>query len=402
VKAHSSAAEDVQSCAVSRSSAHRPIRILELRSVKGTGGGPEKTILLGASRSDPDRFRVTVCYLRDRRDPVFGVDRKAAQYGVDYVEVIERHSFDPSVWRKLRQLIRDRRIDIVHAHEYKTDLLALLLARFEGVIPLSTVHGWSGNSRRERVYYAADRYLLRRYPLLVAVSDSISRVLVSHGVHASRIRCIRNGIDHQYFRHQHGLRMRARDALGIPADAVVLGGVGRLEGEKRFDVLIEAAAALSRPLTHVVLVGDGSQRGELTRLSSQKGIQVSFLGHQEDVRDTYHAFDIFVQASDTEGIPNAVLEAMALEIPVIATDVGGTSEIVTHGVHGLLVPRRSVESLVAAVEETLAFPDTTRRRVIAARARIETEFSFQARMAALEAIYETLVKTCQRPMWNRD
>src|SRR4051812_8145576 len=119
----------------------RPIRVLELRSVRGTGGGPEKTILRGAARMDPARFVVTVCYIRDARDTVFTLDQLARQLGVDYVEVPERHSFDPSVWPALRRLVRERGIHIVHSHEYKTDFLALLLARAEGVAPLATAHG---------------------------------------------------------------------------------------------------------------------------------------------------------------------------------------------------------------------------------------------------------------------
>ncbi|MGC4081723.1 MAG: hypothetical protein QM736_06370 [Vicinamibacterales bacterium] len=95
----------------------RPIRVLELRSVRGTGGGPEKTILQGAARADRDRFAVTVCYLRDVRDDVFEIDAVAGNLPVDYIEVRERHSFDPGVWGQLRRIIRDRKIDIVHAHD---------------------------------------------------------------------------------------------------------------------------------------------------------------------------------------------------------------------------------------------------------------------------------------------
>src|SRR6516225_2069169 len=90
-----------------------PIRTLVLRSVSGTGGGPEKTILLGAARTDPNRFAVTVCYLRDARDTAFSVDAKAAALPIDYVEVVERHSFHPSIWFELRRLVQQRRIDII-------------------------------------------------------------------------------------------------------------------------------------------------------------------------------------------------------------------------------------------------------------------------------------------------
>jgi len=87
----------------------RPIRILELRSVRGTGGGPEKTILLGTARTDARRFEITVCYLRDRRDNVFSVNSRAAGLSVDYIELLESHSFDLSIFRRLRGIVRERR-----------------------------------------------------------------------------------------------------------------------------------------------------------------------------------------------------------------------------------------------------------------------------------------------------
>src|SRR2546423_10144069 len=102
-----------------------PVRVLELRCVRGTGGGPEKTILHGAALADSARVAVTVCYLRDRADAQFEIRARASALALDYVELQERHSFDASVWSALVRLVRDRSIDIVHAHDYKTDLLAL-------------------------------------------------------------------------------------------------------------------------------------------------------------------------------------------------------------------------------------------------------------------------------------
>src|SRR5262245_25497438 len=122
----------------------RPIRVLELRSVRGLGGGPEKTILHGAAMTDPARVKVTVCYIRDERDADFNIDVRAAALGLDYCEVMERSSMDPAIWPALRRLVRNKHIDIVHGHDYKTDLLAFLLSRAEEVVALSTVHGWSG------------------------------------------------------------------------------------------------------------------------------------------------------------------------------------------------------------------------------------------------------------------
>jgi glycosyltransferase involved in cell wall biosynthesis len=205
-----------------------PIRVLELRSVRGTGGGPEKTILLGAAQADPSRWHVTVCYIRDARDGVFGIDKRAAGLGVDYTEIRERHSFDVSVWPALRRLIRDRHIDIVHAHDYKTNLLAWLLHRLKGTPVLATAHGWTGHSPRERrVYYPLDKWLLARLPYAVAVSSDIRSELLARGADPSRVEVILNGIDHRAFRRERGREAAAREKLGIAPGEIFVGSVGR-------------------------------------------------------------------------------------------------------------------------------------------------------------------------------
>jgi len=372
----------------------RPIRVLELRSVRGTGGGPEKTILLGAARADHDRVAVTVCYIRDLRDEIFGIDERAARMNVDYVELTERHSFDPAVWPALRRLVRERRIDIVHSHEHKTDLLALLLAKAEGVIPLATAHGWSGTSPRERAYYFFDRRLLARYPIVIAVSDPIRQTIISHGALPSQVRRIHNGIDHEYFRRQPGDRDRIRGELGLAKEAVVIGALGRLEPIKGFDLLIEATARLCMDTPATVLIaGDGSCRQALERQMDRLGLgrQVRMLGHREDIRDLHQALDVYVQSSRSEGIPNAILEAMALETPVVATDVGGTRELIEHDVHGVIVPANDPDALARAIERIIAEPTLARRCAAAARARVEHAFSFDRRTRAVEDIYEELM-----------
>lgn len=373
----------------------RPLRILELRSVRGVGGGPEKTILQGSARSDPRRFAVTVCYIRDGRDTLFALDRAAARLPVDYVEIRERHSFDPAIWAPLRRLIRDRRIDIVHAHDYKTDFLAFGLARVEPIVPLSTVHGWSGVSTRERmIYYPADRLLLRRFAAVIAVSTPIRARLIAAGVPARRVTTVLNGIDPQAFRRRHEDDARMRAELAVPPATMVIGAVGRLEREKRFDVLIDAVAELraSRPALRLVIVGDGSLHGPLVAQAAARGIAdiCVFTGRRTDVAELAHAFDVLVQTSDTEGTPNAVLEAMALEVPVVATAVGGTGDLVTDGVHGLLVPRRNPGAVAAAIERTLDQAGATAARVAAARRRVEIELAFETRMRAVERVYTGL------------
>lgn len=370
-----------------------PVRVLELRSVRGTGGGPEKTILMGAALADPRNVHVTVCYLRDRRDDVFAIDTRARHANVDYVEVIERHSFDPQVWPQLKRLVAERRIDLLHAHDYKTNLLALLLSRSCGVAALSTVHGWTGHSARERYcYYPTDKRVLARFPRLIAVSSDIARELMAHGAPPARVTTILNGIDHRLFRRDAANVADARAALGLEPQHIALGAVGRLEPQKRFDLLIEAFAELhaNRPELRLVIAGDGSLRRTLEEQRNGRGLknQIILTGHVTDVIPLHHAFDLFVQSSDYEGTPNSVLEAMAMATPIVATEAGGTAELVHDGVHGRIVPIGRIDRLMHAIDAALLDPSATRRMVTRARQRVEGDLSFESRVRRVEDIYQ--------------
>jgi glycosyltransferase involved in cell wall biosynthesis len=375
----------------------RPIRVLELRSVRGTGGGPEKTILLGAAGADASRVAVTVCYIRDERDPVFAVDDRARAAGVDYVEIRERHSLDPRIWPPLRALVLARGIDIVHAHDYKTDLLAWLLARRTGVLPLSTAHGWTGHSPRERrVYYPIDKRILGRFPRVIAVSSQVRDELVGRGVRAGRVRVVLNGIDPCGFRRERAREAAARTSFGFGPSDVIVAAVGRLAPQKRFDVLIAAFESLARRRLHLrlAIAGDGTERLALERLIATSGLagRIRLLGHLDDVRELHHAANLFVQSADYEGTPNAVLEAMALEVPIVATDAGGTSELLRPTLDGLVVPPGDPRALAGAMADVLDDPAGAVSRTRAARRRVETDLSFATRMERVEAIYAELIR----------
>jgi glycosyltransferase involved in cell wall biosynthesis len=369
-----------------------PIRVLELRSVMGEGGGPEKTILRGAKLADPMRLAITVCYLRAAGDRNGVIPERAAGLGLDYVEVVERGPLDLRSVSAVRQLIRARAIDVVHAHDYKTDLLALLLARTDGIVPITTAHGWTGHSWRERrLYYPADRMLMRRFPHVIAVSGQIKADLVRSGVPGSHVRVVLNGIEADEFRRDRTREQAARVEYGVAPDEIVIGSAGRLESQKRFDLLIQACAIARRtyPNLRLLIAGTGSRRGELERLGGEllPGACV-ILPHQRDIRPLHHALDVFVQSSDYEGTSNAVLEAMALETPIVATAAGGTAEAAAHVMHALIVPTGDARALAAAIERTLARPGETAARVAKARHRVETELSFANRMAAVDSVYE--------------
>src|SRR5262249_10205578 len=173
------------------------------------------------------------------------LDRRARDLGIDYEEVVERGSLDRSIWPALRDLVRRRSIDIVHAHDYKTDALALALARAEGVLPLSTAHGFVGSGTKERyLYYPLDRRILAWFPRVIAVSSSVRDELLRAGSKPDRVTVVLNGINPQAFVRCPARVPVVRQSLGFADDEIVIGAVGRLDFEKRFDLLIRAFAAV--------------------------------------------------------------------------------------------------------------------------------------------------------------
>ena len=372
-----------------------PIRVLELRSVWGTGGGPDKTILEGARRTDKSRFAITVCYVRDARDPSFSIDRRARALGLDYEELTERNSYDLSTWPRLRRIASDRRIQIVHSHDQKTDFMGWALAKFSGIRPLATAHGFAGTSHNERFHYAIEKKLLASFPKVIAVSGKVRDELIRTGSRPERVVVVNNGIDPDAFRRDPAKRETVRRELGIEPLAKVIGAVGRIEKEKRFDLLVKALVRVRarQPQAVLVIVGEGSLRSALESQIQAAGLgqAIRLVGHRQDVANLHAGFDLFVQASEREGTPNAVLEAMALETPVVATNVGGTGELLADGVHGLLVPANDVTALASAIVRTLEEPEAASKRLAAARRRVETDLSFEQRMRKVEQVYVELV-----------
>jgi glycosyltransferase involved in cell wall biosynthesis len=238
--------------------------------------------------------------------------------------------------------------------------------------------------------------LLRAFPRLIAVSDQIRQTLVDAGVHENRIHTILNGIDPHIFHRDRTRENAIRAAMKIDPRVKVIGAIGRLEPQKRFDILLQAFARLrsARPELRLFIVGEGGERANLQNIIDRLGLGnlCQLLGHRTDVVDLHHGFDLFVQSSDYEGTPNAILEAMAMETPVVATRAGGTAELIQDGVHGLLLTPGDSAQLADAMALALSEPIATAQRTAAARQRVELEFSFDQRLRAVEAIYEQLVE----------
>jgi len=375
------------------------VRLLELRNTYKWGGGPDKTILLSAERHDRSRVEVVVAYIRDARDREFSIGDKARAKGLTYYEIEERGRLDLRVLRAIKEIVVRHDINIIHAHDYKSDLFAFLLKWLlpKRIPVVSTAHAWVMVGFKGEIYRRLDLTLMRRFNHLIAVSHATKDEMVHAGVQAELISVIHNGIDTHAWAPGRALGS-LRDELKLDHAFPVIGYVGRIMPEKDLKTWLRAAALVSEkyPQARFVLVGEGKDNTtfeQLKKLAAEIGIaeRTYFPGYRSDLIPFYAAFDFFLLSSRREGLPNSILEAMAMGLPVVTTDVAGAKELVLDGQTGYVLPQGDAASLARAII-TLAADGSLRQQMSqAGRQRIEREFSFATRLRRVEGLYEEIL-----------
>jgi glycosyltransferase involved in cell wall biosynthesis len=377
-----------------RGSSVRPINVLHLRDTHEIGG-PGKTILETHRAIDPSRVRLSLGVFLTRNETGESPFVAAARdYGMPVHFIRGYNQYDPRLIWRVVDLVRSQSIDIVHAHEVKSDVVAWLASKLRRVPIMTTMHGWIGNGRKQRLFIGLDQRVVRRFDRVIAVSGQIHRELTAAGVSSDRLRLLHNAIVLDRYRRT-GQRGWLAQAAGGPVPGPVLASIGRLSFEKGHADLIEAIGVLARRGRRVslVLAGDGPERARLTEQIRALGLEGSvFLpGYLAEPQRLLEEADLMVLPSHTEGLPNAVLEALAMDVPVLATRVGGTPEVVTHGETGWLVPPREPELMADAIEAFLADPAAWRLMAGRGRAVVEAQFSFEHRTRRLEALYAEMM-----------
>lgn len=374
--------------------------VLHTRVVTGTGGGPDKTILNSPRFLRDEGYPMLCAFLRPPGDRGFAeLERRAEQWQAPIVAIDDEGPLDWHVLSRLRELCDTHAPAIWHGHDYKSNLLGLLLRRHFPMKLVTTVHGWVKNTWKTPLYYAIDRWCLRRYDHVICVSEDLHRDCLKLGVASDRCTHLPNGIDTVDFaRNQATSELRQR--LGLGQNDFLLGALGRLSHEKGFDLLLTAFQRLLQSESdskassmHLVLGGHGDEREALENQARELGIasRVHFLGFCSDSRGFYRDLDLFVLSSRREGLPNVVLEAMAMEVPVIATRINGVPRLVDHDVNGWLIDSESVEALVDSMELLRRDGSLRQRLADAGRQTIETRFSFRLRMDRMRTIYDTVL-----------
>lgn len=316
---------------------------------------------------------------------------------VDLLALDESRQGIPGLARAIRAALREAPPGILHTHRYKENILGAWASRhLPGCLRVQTVHGLTEEYRGVRrlkflLYRALDASVTRRcFDRVITVSDEIRRRLAER-YDPGKLVTLRNAIDTGGVKRQAAGRERIRRDFGIPPEAPLIGTVGRLVPVKNLGLFLEMAGRLrqSVPPAVFMIVGDGPERPRLEALAVRLGLggAVRFAGFREDAAALMAGFDLFVLSSRHEGVPLALLEAMALGLPAVVPRVGGLPEVVRDGETGFLVLPGDVEALTAACLRLLGDESLRRRTGALAAEAAEAEFSLPRLREGLLAIY---------------
>lgn len=378
--------------------AGKPVSVLHLiHSV--AYGGVETVVLNWIASIDRTRFTP---YLACFANPM-GTERP-------FVEAAGRAGFEVAKipWsrrkpvfqsaRALRTLLDRHGIEILHTHNTYADLVGLIAARHRPVRTLTTLYVWSNFNWKRNLLQRFNCHLLRYFDLVSAHCEITYQQTLALGVPADRLKLLICGFDAPRAEVTSEERRRNRAILGASHDDVVLINVARLYPEKEQGWLLDIFGQVRNrcPQARLWIAGVGPLEQELRFKCSALGLDgaVSFLGFRTDLPELLALADIHVNTSSTEGVPLAICSAMAAELPIVATDVGGLPEILNKGMAGRLVPWRDTEKFVSAVEQLVQSQAERTSLGNAARQFIERDYSLSTAVRRLEQTYLQLVTQC--------
>jgi glycosyltransferase involved in cell wall biosynthesis len=362
-------------------------------------GGPERQ-MIGLARAMPEEDQSFFLSFREggRSRAFLSMVRQAG------FEAVALHYDTPRFRSAVNEVaghLERVKADVLLCHGYKADLLGRPAARRCRIPALAVSRGWTGENFRVRCYEWLDRFHLRWMDRVVCVSEAQAAKVRRTGVRPELVRVIPNAVDADRFADPDPLYRKKLARFFRSPRAHVVGAAGRLSPEKGFDVLVEAAERVLRTERDVgfILFGDGPCRSELANQINELGLAGSFVlaGFRPDLDKFLPFLDLTVLPSHTEGMPNVVLESFAAGVPVVATAVGGTPEVVEDGASGFLVPPGDGEALAERVCDALACEDDLRDMGLHGRQCVVDRFGFVTQAERYLELFDELLGTAEAP-----
>jgi glycosyltransferase involved in cell wall biosynthesis len=351
-------------------------------------GGQERVVLELAKEQHARGDEVLVVSIAPPPEGPIGAQLREA--GVRTATRAKKSHLDLSLPLGLAVVLALEGPDIVHTHNPQALIYGALAGRFAGARVVHTRHGINPDRARRVWLRRAAAKLVDAY---VVVTPALAGLAI-HECDPNRVHVVANGIDTSSFAPRSDARSDSRRELGIPEDAWVVGTVGRLAPEKDQALLVRATAPLLGERRLLVIVGDGPERDALRAVIREANAErnIRMTGARSDVARLMSAFDAFALPSRTEGLPLVLLEAMASELPVVATAVGGIPDLVVPGVTGLLVPPSDAPALLAALASLVDNPPLARKMGRAARGHVLAHHSSDAMAKAYGQLYQTTLE----------
>ncbi|MBN2089692.1 glycosyltransferase [candidate division KSB1 bacterium] len=354
-------------------------------------GGMETALITLINGMDTDRFENQIfCFdfknyensiqhrLHDENIPIYIFEKG---HGVDYWLPI-----------KISRILRKQKIDIVHTRNFAALLYGSIAAKLAGVPgAVADIRGRipvDEGQKCKRLSFLVSKF--------VGVSEDIKKMLATDfKIKESKIQTIYNGV--QIPGENQKLDIATlRSKLGLAPNDFVIGTIGRTEPVKDYTSLIRMSAPVLQKYRNVklMIVGDGSQRTELEKLTKDLGVntQTIFTGYQKEVSNFLRLINLFALTSVSEGISNVLLEAMATSIPVLATEVGGNPEIVRHNQTGFLIPRPNLNQITEKIELLINNPELAKDLGQNGRKWVEEKFTIEKMVSEYQSLYQTIIK----------
>jgi glycosyltransferase involved in cell wall biosynthesis len=358
--------------------------------------GAERNLVYLVRNLDKDKFRSVVCCLKSGSLAVL-----MRKEGYEVIDLAMKRLYTPSGLKRiafLMGIVRREKVKAIISYHWTSDILGFIVAKFCRIPIISSRRdmGYSLKGRSRLAYKIVGRF----FDSIIAVSGAVKREICKRDlIPKEKVFVVYNGVNLKAWRNDQDA-WNKRAELGIRDDTRIVGTVAGLRKIKGIKFFLRAAAAVvaeERNTKFLVIGPDQGEKGctkaDLERYAQDLGISshVAVLGKRDDIAELLAIMDVFVNASLSEGLSNAILEAMAAAKPIIATNVGGTPEVIDHGKTGILVPPADAAALAMAIFSLLRDEGKARRMGIAAREKVRIAFSLEKMIKRNEDLYESVI-----------
>ena len=380
------------------------MRILHLISSGGLFGAERVAVELSKSLKKTYHCEPILGVIRNVYNPHEEILEEAKSNGIAYTVFPCRSQLDLKLAFSIREFIKRNGIDVIHCHGYKSNFYGLLASKGE-VPSVTTNHNWLTTHWKLKTYCFLDSLWIRFFDRIVAVSDEVKKDMLRYKIPEAKIRVVDNGIALERFAKLVETNIM-KNQLGIDEKIRIIGTIGSLKIEKGHIYLLEAARQILDMVRDLrfLIIGDGPLRKALEEISERLGIdkQVIFMGQRKDIPELLVAMDIFVLPSIKEGLPIALLEAMAARKPVIATRVGAIPKVLENKDIGVLVEPKNTNELRDAIMNLLSDRGRMDRLAREGFRRVCTDFSSDEMGKNYLKLYNELTNliSCKNPVFN--